>query len=72
MRKITLERLPDALIELPENPRVVVSGNAATPWTLLAAFDQQVSHYRLHMLNAQIGIPDRDGVVHETVFTARL
>ena len=67
MRKISLERLADALIELPENPRVVVSGNAAAPWLLLNAFDSQVSHYRLHMLNAQVGIPDRDGVVHETV-----
>lgn len=68
MRRISLERLADALIELPENPRVVVSGNAAAPWILLDAFDKQVSHYRLHMLNAQVGIPDRDGVVHETVF----
>jgi len=72
MRRISLERLSDALTELPENPRLVVSGNAATPWILLQAFDQQVSHYRLHLLNAQEGIPNRDGVIHETVFLSEL
>lgn len=68
MRKISFERLQAALLKLPENPRVVVSGNAATPWLLLQEFDKQVSQYRLHMLNAQLGIPDRQGVQHETVF----
>ena len=44
MRTINLDQLSIALAELPENPRVVVSGNAAVPWQLLNAFDTQVSH----------------------------
>lgn len=68
MRTINLGQLIIALAELPENPRVVVSGNAAVPWQLLNAFDTQVSHYRLHMLNAPASIPNREGVVHETTF----
>ena len=49
-------------------PRVVVSGNHATPWALLEAFDKAVERYRLFVLNAQPGVPDRDGVVLETPF----
>lgn len=49
-------------------PRCVVSGNFATPRTLLSIFDGAVAEYRLHMLLAQHGIPDRDGVVYETAF----
>ncbi len=49
-------------------PRVVTSGNFATPLTLLGAVDAALPAYRLNLLNAQRGIPDRDGVVHETSF----
>ncbi len=49
-------------------PRVVASGNFATPRTLLGAVDAALPAYRLNLLNAQRGIPDRDGVVHETSF----
>jgi acyl-CoA hydrolase len=49
-------------------PRVVTSGNFATPLTLLRAVDAALPAYRLNLLNAQPGIPDRDGVVHETSF----
>jgi acyl-CoA hydrolase len=48
--------------------RVVVSGNFATPWALLAAVDACLPAYRLYLLNAQPGIPVRDAVVHETSF----
>jgi acyl-CoA hydrolase len=68
MRMVTLEQLKVIFENLPNNPRVVASGNFATPKTLLAAFDQSVPEYRLNMLNAQLGIPDRDGVVYESSF----
>jgi len=50
------------------DPRVVASGNAAVPWRLLELLDATVARYRLLMLNAPKGIPDRAGVVHETSF----
>ena len=68
MRRITSEQLKTILKDLPENPRVIVSGNFAMPKALMAAFDAQVPAYRLHMLNAQKGIPDRDGVTYESAF----
>ena len=45
-----------ALSGLPANPRVVVSGNFATPHATLAALDSAVAVYRLHALNAQVGL----------------
>jgi len=50
------------------DPRVVVSGNHATPAQLLGLLDSALPSYRLVTLNAQAGVPDRDGVVHETCF----
>ncbi|WP_182523698.1 acetyl-CoA hydrolase/transferase family protein [Nocardioides dongkuii] len=60
--------LASHLSNLPPDPRVVVSGNHATPWHTLALVDAALPSYRLWMLNAQPGIPDRDGVVLETSF----
>lgn len=60
--------LADAMSSLPGTPRVVASGNFATPRTLLGIVDKACETYCLHMLNAQPGIPYRDGVVHETSF----
>jgi acyl-CoA hydrolase len=68
MRTIALEGLAPALSTLPADPRVVVSGNFATPHAVLAAVDAALPEYRLHALNAQPGLPDRDGVTHETAF----
>ena len=53
---------------LRQRPRVVVSGNGAVPWRLLALVDTALGEYVLHLLNAPTGIPSRDGVVHETCF----
>jgi hypothetical protein len=50
------------------NPRLVVSGNHAAPWQLLELADKSLPEYRLFQLNAQPGIPVRDGVRHETPF----
>ena len=51
-----------------EEPRVVASGNHATPWTLLGIVDRLVPSYRLFTLNGQRGLPDREGVTHVTPF----
>ena len=62
MKWITADQLPSILARLPENPRIIASGNFATPRTLLDLVDAQVSSYTLHMLNAQPGIPDRESI----------
>lgn len=62
------QRLARILEQLPVEPRVVVSGNFATPWRLLGEIDRLLPAYRLWALNPQPGLPDRDGVVLETSF----
>jgi len=52
----------------PQGPRVVVSGNHAVPWQALTLLDEALSTYRLFVLNAPTGLPDRDGVLYETPF----
>jgi acyl-CoA hydrolase len=49
-------------------PRVVISGNAATPWSVLDVIDRSLERYRIHALNAAPGFPDRPGVIAETCF----
>ncbi|MHB1164348.1 MAG: acetyl-CoA hydrolase/transferase family protein [Candidatus Nanopelagicales bacterium] len=68
MRVVSIEQLKRVLASLPDNPRVVASGNFATPSVALRALDEVVPQYRLHMLNAQKPLPDRDGVTYETAF----
>ena len=68
MKRISLEQLPAVLGRLRPNPRVVASGNFATPAALLNAVDQALPEYILHILNAQKGIPQRSGVTPETAF----
>lgn len=68
MRLTSLDKLTPVLAGLPEGPRVVASGNGATPWTLLERVDKEVERYTLHLLNAQPGLPQRDGVTLETAF----
>ena len=68
MRKISRDELKKVLADIPDNPRVLVSGNFATPKALLSEFDKTVPNYILHMLNAQVGIPNRDGVTYESAF----
>ncbi len=68
MKVVSVEQLASVLSDLPNNPRVIASGNVATPTVLLGVLDRQVESYRLHMLNAQHGIPDREGVTYETTF----
>ncbi len=65
---MTESALGTVLGRLDGMPRVVVSGNFATPWPALNVLDKAVATYRLFALNAQPGIPDRDGVIFESPF----
>ncbi|MEZ5193991.1 MAG: acetyl-CoA hydrolase/transferase C-terminal domain-containing protein [Nocardioides sp.] len=62
------EALRSRLRRLPDNPRIVATGNHVTPWHTLGLVDELLSTYRLSILNAQPGVPDRDGVTLETAF----
>jgi acyl-CoA hydrolase len=68
MRIVSADRLATVLGAVPGAPRVVAGGNFATPWHALAVLDSAVAEYRLFMLNAQAGVPDRDGVILESPF----
>ncbi len=68
MRVVNESQLSTVLSALPDSPRVVASGNGATPRVLLGVVDQSIAAYRLFLLNAQVGIPTRPEVVHETAF----
>jgi acyl-CoA hydrolase len=68
MKVVNVEQLKAILASLPQNPRVVASGNFASPRVLLKAMDESVETFRLHMLNAQPGIPDREGITYESAF----
>jgi acyl-CoA hydrolase len=65
---ISADALGRVLGALPGVPRVVTTGNFAAPRRLLAVLDAAVAEYRLYQLNAQRGLPDRDGVTYETSF----
>ena len=69
MRIVDEARLSQELSRYEDNePRVIASGNFATPKRLLEIFDQCVERYRLFVLNAQDPMPNRSGVIHETPF----
>lgn len=56
------------LRSLPPDPRIVISGNRAVPFHVLGLVDAALESYRLWVLNAPPGLPDREGVVYETPF----
>ena len=68
MRLVSETQLGVLFSTIPVDARVVCSGNFATPHHLLGIMDKSLESYRLNILNAQDGIPDRPGVVHETSF----
>lgn len=68
VRIVSLTGLRRLLEVLPAEPRVVASGNSAVPWPVLDVIDESFENYTLHMLNAPVGIPDREGVTLETCF----
>jgi acyl-CoA hydrolase len=68
MRTLSEDRLAEVFAQLPGEPRLVASGNHVAPLHVLSVLDQSVAEYRLYMLNAPRGIPDREGVTYETSF----
>lgn len=69
METVTEHELQNRLGALPwAEPRVVVSGNFASPRRLLEILDTAVDSYRVFVLNAQKETPTRRGVIHETPF----
>ncbi|HTU78403.1 MAG TPA: acetyl-CoA hydrolase/transferase C-terminal domain-containing protein [Solirubrobacteraceae bacterium] len=69
MRLVSERQLEQALAGLSSGePRVVASGNLATPRSLLASLERALPRYRLFMLAAQAPLPERDGVIFETPF----
>jgi acyl-CoA hydrolase len=69
VRVISEQQLEEAFGALPvREPRVVASGNLATPRVLLDALERTVERYRLFMLAAQAPVPVREGVILETPF----
>lgn len=68
MQTITLDQLERHLGGIDGVPRVVVGGNATTPWTLLEALDRTIERYRIYQINSPVGIPVRSGVIAETSF----
>src|SRR3984957_6726386 len=68
MRVLSERQLAIALGARPGTPRVVAGGNFATPWRALAVLDGSVARYRLFALNAQAGLPDREGGTLESPF----
>jgi acyl-CoA hydrolase len=69
MKVVSEQQLERALaaVRAPE-PRVVASGNLATPRVLLETLERSVERYRLFMLAAHGTLPERDEVVLETPF----
>ena len=68
MRTVSETRLGAVLGALPSVSQVVAGGNFATPWRALEVLDKAVARYGLFMINAQPGVPDRDGVLLESPF----
>lgn len=72
MRLVALEDLGRHIAVPPgltyEQPRVVISGNVATPGAVLNAVAEVLPEFTLHALNAQSGLPSRPGITMETCF----
>jgi acyl-CoA hydrolase len=69
MRIVSVEELVASLSALQGGePRIVVSGNFATPRVLLDALEVALERYRLFALNAQADWPRHSGVTNETPF----
>ncbi len=66
--QVDAQELGALLQALPPNPRVVVSGNFAHPYTALKIFDENIPEWRLWALNPQKGLPTREGITPETPF----
>lgn len=71
MQIVSQQRLGEALAAVAAanaEPRVVASGNLATPRLLLSVLEGSLERFRLFMLAAQAPLPAGQGVVYETPF----
>jgi acyl-CoA hydrolase len=70
MRRLQVDDLTSTLASLvaSPSPRIVVSGNVATPTGVLSVICEALPSVTIHALNAQPGLPDRPGVTMETCF----
>src|SRR5271157_1299755 len=68
MRIVSEDQLRSRLEAIGGEPRIVASGNFASPMRLLELLDSAFERYRLFMLNASCELPSRDGVIFETPF----
>ena len=69
MELVTLETIGERLEALaPTQPRIVVSGNFATPWELVRLAADRIPTFRFFVLNPQAGWPRREGIITETPF----
>ena len=71
MKWVSAAQAATAVQALGGQPRIVVSGNHATPVAMVTALDTGVPEFRLWALNAQSQMPDRDGITLETCFVGR-
>jgi len=68
VRTLDLDQLGSLIDIRRHDLRVVTSGNCCAPLRVLGALDELLGSWRLHLLNAPHGIPDRPGVMLETCF----
>ena len=68
VRVVSEQELERELAALSGCPRVVASGNLATPGRLLEITEGALARYRLFMLAAQAPLPAREEVIFETAF----
>ena len=69
MKMVTESHVAQRLRALPgPDPRIVVSGNYATPWKLVRIVDANLERCRAFVMNPQVGWPVRPGFVTETPF----
>jgi acyl-CoA hydrolase len=69
VRIVGVDEVAERLRAVPsDEPRVVVSGNFATPWELVRLAEASLERCRLFVLFAQDGWPRREGIVTESPF----
>jgi acyl-CoA hydrolase len=69
MEVVKSAMVAERLRALPgDEPRIVVSGNYATPWELVRILESTLPRCRVFAMNVQDGWPRRDGFVTETPF----
>ncbi len=69
MEILSEQRCAAELARLPHaEPRIVASGNFATPIRLLELAEGEIEAFRIFVLNAQPPLPRRAGIIYETPF----